>query len=61
MPDLIVRRGVNNDFLIKSTDPLALRYNDISPMVRSTGSVRLLCPRTMVEGLPNQLCSRDLH
>ena len=25
-------RGVNNDFLIKSSDPLALLYNDISPM-----------------------------
>ena len=25
-------RGLNNDFLIKSCDPLALRYNDASPM-----------------------------
>lgn len=26
-------KGVNNDFLIKSSDTLALRYNDISPLV----------------------------
>ena len=25
-------RGVNNDFLIKTGDPLALLYNDVSPM-----------------------------
>ncbi len=25
-------RGVNNQFLIRSVDPLALRYNDASPM-----------------------------
>ena len=25
-------RGVNNDFLIKTGDPLALLYNDASPM-----------------------------
>ena len=25
-------RGVNNDFLIKTSDPLALLYNDSSPM-----------------------------
>ena len=25
-------RGVNNQFLIRSVDPLALRYNDVSPM-----------------------------
>ena len=25
-------RGVNNDFLIKTSDPLALLYNDVSPM-----------------------------
>ena len=25
-------RGVNNDFLIKTSDPLALLYNDASPM-----------------------------
>ena len=25
-------RGVNNDFLVKTSDPLALLYNDISPM-----------------------------
>ena len=25
-------RGVNNDFLIRSSDPLALMYNDASPM-----------------------------
>ena len=24
--------GVNNDFLIKTSDPLALLYNDVSPM-----------------------------
>ena len=25
-------RGVNNDFLIKTGDPLAMLYNDVSPM-----------------------------
>ena len=25
-------RGVNNEFLIRSSDPLALMYNDVSPM-----------------------------
>ena len=25
-------RGVNNDFLVKTSDPLALLYNDFSPM-----------------------------
>ena len=29
---VITRRGVNNDFLIRSSDPLALLYNDVSPM-----------------------------
>ena len=26
-------RGVNNDFLIRTADPLALLYNDTSPQV----------------------------
>lgn len=26
--------GVNNDFLVKTKDPLAITYNDRSPMVR---------------------------
>lgn len=30
-------KGVNNDFLIKSSDTLALRYNDISPLVGCWG------------------------
>lgn len=28
-------RGVNNDFLVRSSDPLALLYNDMSPLVSS--------------------------
>lgn len=30
--------GLNNDYLIRSKDELALRYNDRSPMVRAGGS-----------------------
>ncbi len=29
---IFLDRGVNNDFLIRTLDPLALRYNDTSPM-----------------------------
>ena len=28
----VTHRGVNNDFLIRSSDPLALLYNDASPL-----------------------------
>lgn len=29
---LLAQRGVNNDFLVKSSDPLAVLYNDASPL-----------------------------
>ena len=32
LPWVVTRRGVNNDFLIRTSDPLALLYNDASPM-----------------------------
>lgn len=29
---MLAQRGVNNDFLVKSSDPLAVLYNDASPL-----------------------------
>ena len=54
-------RGVNNQFLVRSVDPLALRYNDASPMENHHVSAAFTVMREMQYNFLGHASSQVRH